>query len=89
MAGALEEGVNAMQQQSTHNVDALDRDKANLEFIGNFINSIGTAISMLVFTPKINIQLMAIAHLSQNTSSFKSTQSFFQFFICILRGILG
>ena len=32
---------------------------------------------------------MTIAHLSQNTSSFKSTPSFFQFFICIIRGILG
>jgi len=89
MAGALEEGVSAMQHQSTQNVDALDRNKANLEFIGNLINSIGTAMSMLVFTPKINIQLMTIAHLSQNASSFKSTPDFFQFFICIIRGILG
>ena len=88
-AGAIEDSMDAMKGESIRNVDAIDTNKGEVEFIGNIINSLSVAIPMLTFTPKVNVTLMTVGYLSQGVSSFDNSQSFFKFFMCILRNILG
>jgi len=88
-AGVIDKSMREMQEQTTNNVAAADKDKANANFIGNFINSLSIVTTKLTLSPKTNFPMITMGYLVEGKSRFGTTNEFLKFFLCIIRNILG
>jgi hypothetical protein len=88
-AGVIDKSMREMQEQTTNNVAAADKDKANADFIGNFINSLSIVTTKLTLSPKTNFPMITMGYLVEGKSRFGTTNEFLKFFLCIIRNILG
>lgn len=85
----IDKSMREMQEQTTNNVAAADKDKANADFIGNFINSLSIVTTKLTLSPKTNFPMITMGYLVEGKSRFGTTNEFLKFFLCIIRNILG
>lgn len=88
-AGEIEKSMISMEEQTSNNVAAADRDKANVDFLGNFINSLSIVSTKLTLSPKINYPMITMGYLVEGRARFDSTNDFLKFFLCIIRNILA
>ena len=88
-AGEIEKSMVSMEEQTSNNVAAADRDKANADFLGNFINSLSIVSTKLTLSPKINYPMITMGYLVEGRARFDSTNDFLKFFLCIIRNILA
>lgn len=88
-AGVIDKSMREMGEQTSNNVAAADKDKANADFLGNFINSLSIVSTKLTLSPKINYPMITMGYLVEGESRFGTTNEFLKFFLCIIRNILA